>query len=317
MGLLVEGEWKDRWYDTKANGGRFKRQESSFRKAISRAADAEHPAVAGRYHLYVSYACPWAHRTLIYRALHGLEDALGVTVVDPDMLEHGWVLPESDPGPVEGIGLLHELYTRADPGYSGRVTVPALWDLERGTIVSNESSEIIRMLEEELAPAVHGEAKITLRREQDHAAIDAFNARIYTDINNGVYRAGFATTQEAYDEAVTELFAALDWLEGELEGRAFLCGDHLSEADVRLFTTLVRFDPVYHLHFKCSRRRLRDYPRLWALTRRVYQTPGVAETVRMDHIRRHYFYSHESINPHRIVPLEPEIDFLAPIEEVG
>lgn len=314
MGRLVDGQWRDEWYDTKSTDGRFERKESRFRNRIERDEGAAHPAAAGRYHLYVSYACPWAHRTLIYRALHGLEDALGVTVVEPDMLAEGWVLTPGAEGPVEDTRLLHQVYTRADSGYTGRVTVPVLWDLERGTIVNNESSEIIRMLEEELAPAVHETPRIELRPLALRDEIDRFNARIYPEINNGVYRAGFATKQAAYDDAVTELFGALDWLEGELEGRDYLTGDQLTEADVRLFTTLVRFDSVYYSHFKCSLRRLRDYPRLWALTRRVYQTPGVAETVRLDHIRRHYFYSHESVNPHRIVPIAPEIDFLEPLE---
>ncbi|HJL16571.1 MAG TPA: glutathione S-transferase family protein [Sandaracinaceae bacterium LLY-WYZ-13_1] len=307
MGLLVEGEWQDRWYDTKSTGGRFVRQKASFRDWV-RADDPEHPAEAGRYHLYVSYACPWAHRTLIYRKLLGLEDALSVSVVHPDMLDRGWEFRDGCEDAIHGARYLYEVYLKADPQFTGRVTVPVLWDKKKQTIVNNESSEIIRMLDEEF-----GVSDPNLRPEALRAEIDEINPRVYDQINNGVYKAGFATTQEAYDEAVSALFGALDWLEEHLEGKTYLVGERLTEADVRLFTTLVRFDPVYHHHFKCSRRRLRDYPNLWALTRRVYQTEGVADTVHMDHIRRHYFYSHESINPHRIVPIAPEIDFDAPV----
>lgn len=308
MGLLVQGEWKDRWYDTKSTGGRFVRQQAQFRHWI-RAGDPDFPPEPGRYHLYVAHACPWAHRTLIYRELLGLQDAIGVSFVHPDMLENGWEFAEGFEDPIHGARYLYEVYLKADPRFSGRVTVPTLWDTKKQTIVNNESSEIIRMLDEEF-----GVNEPNLRPEAHRDAIDRINARVYDDVNNGVYKAGFATTQEAYDEAVTALFDALDWLEQLLEGERYLVGDRLTEADVRLFTTLLRFDPVYHHHFKCSKKRLRDYPNLWAHTRRVYQTPGVADTVRMDLIRRHYFYSHESINPHRIVPIPPEIDFEAPVE---
>jgi glutathionyl-hydroquinone reductase len=308
MGLLVNGEWRDQWYDTEHTGGRFQREDSRFRGWVRRG-DPEHPAMPGRYHLYVSHACPWAHRTLIYRKLKGLEDEIGVTVVHPDMLEHGWELKGEYTDEVNGARYLYEVYLRANPTYTGRVTVPVLWDKEAGTIVSNESADIIRMLDEELGAG----REPNLRPEPLRAEIDAINPRIYDDVNNGVYRAGFATSQGAYDEAVAAVFAALDWLEERLEGRRYLVGEQLTEADVRLFTTLVRFEPVYHFHFKCSKKRLRDYPRLWALTRRIYQTPGVAETTSFEHIRRHYFYSHESINPHRIVPVAPEIDFLEPV----
>lgn len=308
MGLLVEGEWKDRWYDTKSTGGRFVRQKAQFRNWV-RAGDSTHPAVPGRYHLYVSYACPWAHRVLIYRELLGLQDAIGVSAVHPHMLERGWVFEDGYEDPIHGASALYEIYQKADPKFTGRVTVPMLWDEERETIVNNESSEIIRMLDEEF-----GVDEPDLRPAELRDEIDRINSRVYTDINNGVYRSGFATTQEAYDEAVGALFDALDWLELHLDGKKYLVGERLTEADVRLFTTLVRFDNVYHSHFKCSRRRIVDYPNLWALTRRVYQTPGVAETVHMDHIREHYFYSHESINPHRVVPVAPEIDFDAPVD---
>lgn len=308
MGLLVEGEWMDRGYDTKSSGGRFVRDEARFRDWVKKD-DPKFPAVPGRYHLYVSYACPWAHRTLIYRKLLGLEDAIGVTAVHPDMLARGWELKGENTDPLYGFDALYELYRKADPRFTGRVTVPVLWDKERETIVSNESSEIIRMLDEEFGVAAPDLRPAALREE-----IDRINPRIYDDINNGVYKAGFATTQEAYENAANALFAALEWLEEHLDGKKYLVGERLTEADIRLFTTLVRFDNVYYSHFKCSRRRLVEHPNLWALTRRIYQTPGVRETVRMDHIRRHYFYSHESINPHRIVPLAPEIDFDAPVE---
>lgn len=309
MGRLVNGEWVDQWYDTKSTGGRFQRQDSRFRKWVRRG-DPDHPAVAGRYRLYVSYACPWAHRTLIYRALKKLEGDIAVSVVHPDMLSRGWELRDGYEDAANGARYLYELYLKASPDYSGRVTVPVLWDEHAKTIVNNESADIIRMLDEELGAGRGPDLRPVALREE----IDAINPRIYSDVNNGVYRAGFATTQEAYDEAVTAVFDALEWLEERLEGRRFLVGDQLTEADVRLFTTLVRFDPVYYSHFKCSRRPLREHPNLWALTRRIYQMPGVKETTRFDHIRRHYFYSHESINPHRIVPIEPAIDFDAPVD---
>ena len=309
MGLLVNGEWRDQWYDTGSHGGRFERQESSFRKWVRRG-DAEHPPEPGRYRLYVSYACPWAHRTLIYRALKGLTEDIPVTAVHPDMLSDGWELKDGFEDEENGCRYLYEVYQKADPSYTGRVTVPILWDRQKKTIVNNESSEIIRMLDEELgADRAPDLRPLALRGE-----IDELNPRIYDDVNNGVYRTGFATTQDAYDEAVEAVFAALDWLEERLEGRRFLVGEQLTEADIRLFTTLIRFDPVYHFHFKCSRRALHEYPNLWALTRRIYQIPGVKETVRFDQIRRHYFYSHESINPHRIVPVPPALDFDAPAD---
>lgn len=309
MGRLVQGEWVDEWYDTKSSGGRFERQRSTFRKWVRRG-DPEHPVESGRYRLYVSYACPWAHRTLIYRVLKGLEDDIAVTVVHPDMLESGWEFKEGLEDPVFGASRLYEIYQKADPKYTGRVTVPVLFDETKKTIVNNESSEIIRMLDEEFGAGKDPDLRPVELREE----IDALNSRIYDDVNNGVYRAGFATTQEAYEEAVNAVFEALDWLEARLLGKRFLVGDRLTEADVRLFTTLVRFDPVYHSHFKCSKKRLRDYPRLWAFTRRIYQMPGVRDTVHFDHIRRHYFYSHATINPTRIVPIAPEIDWDEPVD---
>ncbi len=308
MGLLVEGEWKNRWYDTSESGGRFVRGEAQYRKWVRRG-DAEHPPEAGRYHLYVANACPWAHRTLIYRSLLGLEDAISVSVVAPDMLDEGWVFDADHPDHLFGSQRLYEVYQKADPGFTGRVTVPVLWDKQAETIVNNESSEIIRMLDEEFGVDAPDLRPVALRAE-----IDAINPRVYDDVNNGVYKCGFATTQEAYDEAVAALFDTLDWLEARLEGKTFLVGERLTEADLRLFTTLLRFDPVYHVHFKCDRRRISDYPNLWRLTRRIYQMPAVKKTVNMTEIRRHYFYSHESVNPHRIVPVMPDIDFDAPVD---
>ncbi|WP_333830638.1 glutathione S-transferase family protein [Pararhodobacter sp.] len=320
MGRLIDGEWNSAWYDTDSTGGAFKRDTSRFRNWV-RADGAPGPsgeggfkAESGRYHLYVSYACPWAHRTLIFRALKGLEDHIGVSVVHPDMLDEGWEFGTDFEGATGdtlfGAAYLRDIYTRADPKISGRVTVPVLWDKERGTIVSNESAEIIRMLNSAF-DAITGNSDdywpAPLRDQ-----IEAVNERVYDNVNNGVYKAGFATTQAAYDAAVHPLFETLDWLEAHLATNRFLLGDRLTEADWRLFTTLVRFDSVYHLHFKCNRRRLVDYPHLWAYTRALYQVPGVAGTVQMDHIVRHYHYSHDTINPNRIIPINPVLDFNAP-----
>lgn len=311
MGLLIDGEWHDRWYDAGADG-RFRREESVFRDWLS--ADGSpgpdgqqgHRAEPGRFRLYVSYACPWAHRTLIVRALKGLEALVPVSVVHWRMLEHGWTFepgPGVTPDPVMDAQYLYQLYARARPGMSGRVTVPMLWDQATGRIVNNESSEIIRMLNtaydglgarpgDLYPPALRGE-------------IDAINERVYATVNNGVYRAGFATTQDAYEEAVRPLFESLDWLEGRLATRDWLVGGQLTEADIRLFTTLVRFDPVYHGHFKCNLRRVADYPALHAFTARMLDCPGVRETIHLDHIKRHYYESHRTINPTGIVPLGP------------
>lgn len=271
------------------------------------------PLEAGRYHLYVSLACPWAHRTLIARSLLGLEESTSISVSHPLMLEHGWVFREGDaeiPDPHLGIDYLWQLYVAADPTFTGRVTVPVLWDRERATIVNNESREILRMLTTEFRPLWTREVELCpedLREEIDRV-IDA----IYEPVNNGVYRSGFARSQEAYEEAVTELFDALDHWESVLAGQRYLCGDRLTEADICMFTTLVRFDAVYHTHFKCNIRRVVDYPNLWGFVRDVYQTPHVAETVRFDHIKQHYFGSHETINPTGIVPVGPTIDYTAP-----
>ena len=315
MGRLIDGRWSTEWYDTASTGGVFRRTEAQWRNWITLdgapgpSGSGGFRAEAGRYHLYVSHACPWAHRVMIVRALMGLEDQIGVSVVHPDMLENGWEFRTDFPGATGdalfGSEFLHQIYTRADPAASCRVTVPVLWDRERGTIVSNESSEIIRML------AAFGQGP-DLWPEDLRVPLEPVNARIYETLNNGVYLAGFATTQAAYDAAIGPLFDTLDWLEARLGRQRWLMGDRLTEGDIRLFTTLVRFDAVYHGHFKCNRRRNVDYPSLWGFTRDLYQQPGVAGTVHMDHITRHYHYSHDTINPHRIVPIGPVLDFLAP-----
>ncbi|GGX44433.1 glutathione-dependent reductase [Tateyamaria omphalii] len=320
MGLLVDGVWHDQWYDTKSSGGKFQRSQAKFRNWITADGSAGpsgtdgFPAESGRYHLYVSYACPWAHRALIFRQLKDLTDHISISAVHPDMLSDGWTFETDDNGAtgdtLYGVPFARDIYTKADPQFSGRVTVPILWDKQRETIVSNESSEIIRMFNSAFDGITGNTRDFWPQELRD--AIAPVNDRIYDTLNNGVYKSGFATTQDAYDDAVHPLFDTLDWLEERLTGSRYLMGDRITETDWRLFTTLVRFDPVYHLHFKCNRKRLMDYPNLWAYTRELYQVPGVAETVNMDHIVRHYHYSHESINPHRIVPINPAIDFDAP-----
>lgn len=310
MGQLIDGIWHAQWYETRNTGGHFVRPQSQFRHWIN--PDGPFRPEPGRYHLYVSLACPWAHRTLIFRVLKGLEAAISISVTHWLMGEQGWTF-EAGPGVIPdpyGAGFLHEVYTRADPRYSGRVTVPVLWDKQRGTIVNNESSEIIRIFNTafDSAGARPGDYyPVDLRDE-----IDTLNARIYDTVNNGVYKAGFATTQEAYEEAVRPLFETLDWLDQRLASQRFLCGERITEADWRLFTTLLRFDAVYVGHFKCNLRRIVDYTNLWDYARALYQVPGVRETVDFDHIKRHYYMSHTSINPHRIVPLGPLLDFAAP-----
>jgi putative glutathione S-transferase len=311
MGLLVDGEWQDKWYDT-AGDGKFRREEAGFRDWLS--ADggpgpdgqAGHRAEPGRYRLYVSYACPWAHRTLIVRVLKGLEDLVPVSAVHWRMRDHGWTFEDAPgviPDPVMGAMYMHQLYARARPGMTGRVTVPLLWDQATDTIVNNESSEIIRMFN--TAYDGLGAKPCDFYPEALRAQIDAVNARVYRDVNNGVYRAGFATTQAAYEEAVRPLFDTLDWLESRLAAEHWLVGSRLTEADIRLFTTLVRFDAVYHGHFKCNLRRIADYPALHAFTARMMELPGVRDTVHFDHIKRHYYESHPTINPTGIVPLGP------------
>ena len=319
MGLLVDGQWQDVWYDTKSNRGRFERKASQFRNWVTpdgAAGTTGHggfKAESGRYHLYVSYACPWAHRTLILRKLKGLEAHIGVSVVHWIMAEQGWTFEEG-PGViadlVNRVSYLHEVYTAADAHYSGRVTVPVLWDKKTDTIVNNESAEIIRMFNSafDLLPGV---PELDLYPKTLRADIDTLNERIYATINNGVYRAGFATSQEAYEEAVVELFGTLDWLEDRLATQRYLAGNTPTEADWRLFTTLVRFDNVYVGHFKTNLRRLVDYPNLWGYLRDLYQQPGVAGTVNMQHIKGHYYGSHVTINPTGVVPVGPVIDFNA------
>lgn len=298
MGLLVDGTWQDKWYDTKSTGGKFKRQESQFRNWVKADGSTDFPPESGRYRLYVSLACPWAHRTLIFRALKGLEQDIDVVVVDPVMLEKGWVLPDGNP--------LHTLYTSVDPKITTRVTVPILWDKKTNTIVSNESAEIIRMLNSEFGERGTDYYPAALRDQ-----IDEINSFVYDKINNGVYKTGFATTQDAYEEAFENLFDALDHVEGILSENRYLVGDQITEADWRLFTTLVRFDAVYVGHFKCNKKRLIDYPNLWGYVRELYQIDGVAETVNMDHIKTHYYASHKTINPTGVIPLGPELDFMS------
>jgi putative glutathione S-transferase len=316
MGLLVDGQWQDAWYDTKQSGGRFVRKDSAFRSWVRADGSTDFAAEAGRYHLYVSLACPWAHRTLIVRKLKRLEDAISVSVVHPHMGKEGWTFenPDDTPGCIadtlNGARVLHEIYTRADPGYTGRVTVPVLWDRERETIVSNESAEIIRMLGREFDAL--GDATLDLYPEPLRKQIDEINAFVYPRVNNGVYRCGFASTQDAYEEAFGELFAGLDALEQRLATQRYLVGDALTEADWRLFTTLVRFDAVYVGHFKCNLRRIADYTHLSGYLRELYQVPGVRETVSFEHIKRHYYGSHRMINPTGVVPVGPELDLDRP-----
>jgi len=305
MGLLVDGVWKDEWYDTNATGGRFVRAESQFRAAIG---DADFPAEAGRYNLYVSLACPWAHRTLIFRKLKGLEKIIPVTVVQPHMLENGWEF--EDPEPLYGFTCAHQLYSKADPKYCGRVSVPILWDNKLETIVNNESSEIIRMFNSAFNDLTGNTADYY--PEDLRADIDEINTFVYENINNGVYKCGFATDQAAYEEAFDTLFAALDELEARLAKRRYLVGLQITEADWRLFTTLIRFDAVYVGHFKCNRNGISDMPNLWNYLRDLYQQPDIAETVNFEHIKQHYYYSHVSINPTRIVPKGPHLDFTLP-----
>ncbi|MGT2756028.1 glutathione S-transferase family protein [Streptococcus ovuberis] len=316
MGLLVDGKWVDQWYDTKKTGGRFERTSPQFRNWIT--ADGSpgptgqggFKAEAGRYHLYVSLACPWASRTLILRALKGLEDMISVSVVHPLMLENGWTFEEGAgiiADPILGADYLHQIYTHVNPTYTGRVTVPVLYDKQLDTIVSNESSDIIRMFNsafDEIGAKKGDYAPAHLLDE-----INEINEFVYHNVNNGVYKVGFATQQSVYEEELTKLFEALNVLETSLAVDDYLVGNQLTEADIRLFTTLVRFDAVYFGHFKCNVKRLIDYPNLWAYTKRIYHLPGIAETVDFDHIKQHYYGSHKTINPNGIVPLGPDLDW--------
>jgi putative glutathione S-transferase len=320
LGILLDGKWHDQWYDTASTGGRFRRQEQQFRNWITPDGAPGPTGIGGfkaetdRYHLYVALACPWANRTLIFRSLKGLEDVLPLSVVHWHMGEHGWTFEPGDgviPDPNENVAYLYELYLAADPSCSGRVTVPVLWDKATRTIVNNESSEIIRMLNSAFdhLGALEGDYyPASLRAE-----IDAVNERVYGTLNDGVYQTGFATTQEAYEAAVYPLFETLDWLEDRLSRKRFLVGDRLTEADIRLFTTLIRFDSVYATHFKCNLRRLVDYPNLWDFTRMLFQRPQIHTTVNFDHIKRHYYGSHRSINPSGIIPAGPILDFSRPV----
>ncbi|MCK0196651.1 glutathione S-transferase family protein [Ancylobacter sp. 6x-1] len=322
MGLLVDGKWSDQWYDTSKTGGRFERTVTRFRNWVTAdgspgpSGEGGFPAETGRYHLYVSLACPWAHRTLIFRKLKKLEDVISVSIVDPHMGEEGWVFHDGagglSPGAtrdeVLGKQRLYEVYLEADPHYSGRVTVPVLWDRSRRTIVSNESAEIIRMFNS--AFDAFTDAKEDYCPADLLPDIDAMNAGVYDAVNNGVYKAGFATRQAAYETAVTALFAKLDQLDALLGGASTLVGNRLTEADWRLFTTLVRFDPVYVGHFKCNIRRIADYPNLYAYFRRLLDVPGVRETVNITHIKRHYYESHKTINPTGIVPVGPQLGWI-------
>ena len=316
MGLLVNGQWVDQWYDTESSKGEFKRQDSLFRNWVT--ADGEagpsgeggFRAEAGRYHLYVSLACPWAHRTLIMRQLKGLEDLISVSVVEPLMLDQGWTFSDQYPDHLYGLDYMHQLYTKVLPDLTSRVTVPVLWDKQRELIVSNESAEIIRMLNSafnDITGNTDDYYPASLREE-----IDALNEWIYPTINNGVYRAGFATTQEAYEQAFHELFAALDTLDERLSTRRYLTGPQITEADWRLFTTLLRFDAVYFGHFKTNRQRLEDYANISAYVRDLYQQPGIADTVDMPYIKLHYYGSHHTINPTGVVPVGPELNFERP-----
>ncbi len=313
MYQLIDGEWRNDGFEPNTRDGEFDRSESTFRNWITADGSSGFRAEPDRYHLYVSLACPWAHRTLIVRKLKGLESIISVDVVEPHMGDEGWIFgtyPGSSADTANGCSALHEVYHRADPHFNGIVTVPVLWDKATRTIVNNESSEIIRMLNS--AFNAWGNAELDLYPEAHREEIDTVNRRIYDDVNNGVYRAGFATTQGAYEQAARSLFDALDWLEARLATQRYLVGSGITEADWRLFTTLVRFDAVYHTHFKCNLHRLVDYPNLWAYTRELYQVPGIAETVNLDHIKQHYYTSHPTLNPARIVPIGPAADFTAP-----
>jgi putative glutathione S-transferase len=308
MGLLVDGQWQDEWYDTKSTGGDFIRKDSQFRHWIG---EPSYPAEAGRYHLFVSLACPWAHRTLIFRKLKKLEHIIGVTIVDPKMLEHGWVFSEvSQDNPIEGIDYLHQVYTVADASYTGRVTVPVLWDKKQRTIVNNESADIIRMLNSAFDDLT-GE-RSDYYPQPLRADIDKLNQSVYDDINNGVYRAGFATSQSAYEAAFDRLFATLDMVEQRLGQQRYLMGEHITEADWRLFTTLIRFDAVYYSHFKTNLKHIEEYPNLSNYLRDLFQIEGVADTVNFDHIKTHYYFSQTTINPTQVVPVGPALNFTRP-----
>lgn len=319
MGLLIDGQWHDRWYDTDKDGGRFKRKASSFRHWVTPdgsagpSGEGGFKAEAGRYHLYLSLACPWAHRTMIFRRLKGLRDMISVAIVNPYMGEYGWSFEPGRgvvPDIVNEADYLHQVYTRAKSDYTGRVTVPVLWDRERETIVNNESAEIIRMFNSAFDGI--GAKAGDYYPEDLREAIDEINDEVYANVNNGVYKAGFATSQQAYEEAVVPLFATLKKIEKRLSEQRYLAGNRLTEADWRLFTTLIRFDAVYYGHFKCNVRRIADYPNLSNYLRELYQVPGVSETVDLESCKRHYYQSHDTINPTGVVPVGPALDLSRP-----
>ncbi|MDX1598981.1 MAG: glutathione S-transferase family protein [Marinobacter sp.] len=321
MGLLVDGKWHDQWYDTSKTGGKFEREAARFRNWVTAdgspgpEGDGGFKAEPCRYHLYVSMACPWAHRTLIFRKLKGLEKHISVSVVHPDMVENGWEFRPGDERHRDHLyefEFLHQVYTRAAPDYSGRVTVPTLWDRQKQTIVSNESAEIIRMFNSAFDGLDGVREDLDFYPEPLRGGIDEVNARVYDTVNNGVYKAGFATAQDKYEDAYSALFDSLDWLEARLAKQRYLVGTQLTEADWRLFTTLIRFDAVYYSHFKCNRQRIGDFPALSAYVRDLYQVPGVSETVDIGQIKRHYYVSQRTINPTQVVPVGPQLDFEAP-----
>lgn len=319
MGLLLNGKWSDSWYENKEDGS-FKREDSAFHHYItsdstSFSNEQRFKAESGRYHLYVSLACPWAHRTIIFRSLKQLEDHISMSIVSTDMLEKGWTFNKdtgSSGDDINHCDYLYEIYTKSEPSYSGRVTVPVLWDKKNQTIVNNESSEIIRIFNQSFN-AITG-------NQDDYyppalkKAIDEINDFVYNNINNGVYKCGFATTQQAYEKAYTQLFEALDHIHSILTTDRYLTGDTITEADWRLFTTLIRFDAVYHGHFKCNKRQLEDYSIISAYLRELYQWPGISKTVNFEHIKRHYYFSHTMINPNQIVPVGPDIDYTLPYQ---
>jgi glutathionyl-hydroquinone reductase len=316
LGMMIGGEWTTEWNE-RDQGGKFNRTPTKFRDRVTADGSSGFNAVFGRYHLYVSLACPWAHRTLIMRQLKGLTDAIGVSIVDPILSDRGWYFSENEgaiPDSVNQTQYLQEIYLKADPKYTGRITVPVLWDKQNETIVNNESREIIRMLDTQFEEFATNQ--IDLYSKELGQKIDATIDAIYMPINNGVYRSGFATSQAAYEEAVTELFENLDHWEKILGQQRYLCGESLTEADICLFTTLVRFDSVYHGHFKCNLRRIMDYSNLWNYLKALYQMPDFKATCNLDHIKRHYYMSQTQINPNRIVPKGPLIDFDEPHDRV-
>ncbi|HEY6173130.1 MAG TPA: glutathione S-transferase C-terminal domain-containing protein [Kofleriaceae bacterium] len=300
MGHLVDGTWHTGWYEPDAHGA-FQRPAAQFRSR-------PREIVAGRYHLYAAWACPWAHRTLITRSLRGLVGAISVTMVDPHMGDDGWVFRRDDPDPIGGAQLLRDVYVRADRGYTGRVTVPVLWDRQAATIVNNESREVMRIFDLDFEPLADRPLQPSLAPPELIGEIDRILDAIYAPINNGVYRAGFASSQAAYDAAVRELFAALGHWDAVLADRPYVCGARMTEADIALFTTLLRFDLVYYSHFKCNLKRLRDHAHLWRFTRRMYQHPGIRATCKLDEIKTHYYWSQPTVNPTRIVPVGPQLE---------